>query len=58
MCPNRTHLVLRVEQFELIVDKAILGDLLFAQRSLLLQFGRPKRFDAVHRAAQLLVRQV
>lgn len=53
-----TNLILAVQQLQLVIDKAVLGALLFAQRTLLLQLRRPERLDAVHRAAQLLIRKV
>lgn len=53
-----TDLILRVEQLELFVDETVLGALLLPQRSLLLKLGTPEGLDAVHRAAELLVRQL
>ena len=58
LSPSLSHLVFRVEQLELLVDEAVLGALLLAQRPLLLELRAPEGLDAVHRAAQLLVGQL
>lgn len=52
------HLILCAEQLQLIIDQAVLGALLLTQRTLFLQLGRPESLDAVHGAAQLLIRQL
>lgn len=54
--PQSTDLILGAEQLQLFVDQAVLGTLLFSQCSLLLELGTPEGLDAVHRAAELLVR--
>lgn len=52
-----TNLVLLIEQFQLVVNKAVFGALLFPQRPLLLQLWAPEGLYAVHTGAQLLVGQ-
>jgi len=47
-----------VKQFQLVVDQRILGRLLFAQGTLLLQLRAPERFDAVHAGPEFLVGQL
>lgn len=56
--PQSTDLILGAEQLQLFVDQAVLGTLLFSQCSLLLELGTPEGLDAMHRAAELLVRQL
>ncbi len=54
----RSYLVLRVEEFELIIHERIFGALLLAQSALLLQLGAPEGLDAVHGGAELLIGQL
>lgn len=50
-----TDLILAAEQLELVIDEAVFGRLLFAQRALLLELRTPESFDGVHGGAELLV---
>lgn len=52
-----TNLVLLVEQFQLVVNKAVLGALFFSQCPLLLQLRAPEGFNAMHAGAEFLVGQ-
>lgn len=54
---NNTDLVFLIQQFQLIVDQAVLSALLFPQRPLFLQLRAPERLYAVHAGAQLLIGQ-
>lgn len=55
---HRLLLILIVQQLQLIVNQTVFGALLLSQRPLLLQFWRPEGFNAVHGAAELLIRQL
>lgn len=53
----KTHLILLVEQFQLVVNQAVLSALFLPQSPFLLQLRAPERLDAMHTGAQLLIRQ-
>lgn len=52
-----TYLIFLIEQFKLVINKAVFGAFLLPQRPLLLQLGTPEGLYAMHTGAELLVGQ-